>query len=177
MVLLEGAPGIEQGSYTVAGSDYASRQQHTLAFLPCRIPATHVRWKYRQDATNPINASQNWNMAICDASGRFIASTGAKAFVNAANTGQQVAAPFTPALPAGYMFEIGWYYVWMGVSAINAVQTCYYFGWRTDDSRGPRGEVPPVAGLVFKNQTAGTTFDASNTILNMTDVYNDVCWR
>lgn len=172
-VMLQPAAGLNAAAFTVAGTDYASRQAAVAVYLPTRIPATHFRWKYRQDATNPINASQSYNLCLCDASGRLICTSGVVAFVNVANTGQQQAKPFTPSLPAGYMFEIGWYYLWFGLSAVPAVQTAYYMGYRMDSNK-IQGETAPTSGLIFKSGTGGTTFDASNTMLNMTDVYADV---
>lgn len=174
MVMLEPLVPYPNGGYSVVGTDYATRQSAFACYLPTRIPATHFRWKYRQDQTNPVGTGQNWNMAICDASGRLIAQTGNVAFAGAANTAQQIARAFSPALPAGYMFEMGAYYIWFSLSGLSATQTFAYFGWRMDSNKN-QGETVSVPGLVYKNQTSGTTFDASGTLVGgMTDVYNDV---
>ena len=158
-------------------------------YLPHRIPATHVRWRYVQDPAVQVATGQTWNIAICDASGRLIGQTGAVAFAGGTSTSQRIAAPFNPALPAGYVFDAGWYYVWAGISALGATQTCFFTGYSvdnqnfTDGGSGASGggnppivgagDMPPVQNLAFRNNTGGTTFDASNTILNMADCYAD----
>src|SRR5438552_10626918 len=121
-------PFLPLGSMRWTGS-WASRQSAMAMYLPHRIPATHVRWRYVQDPAVQVATGQTWNIAICDASGRLIGQTGAVAFAGGTSTSQRIAAPFNPALPAGYVFDAGWYYVWAGISALGATQTCFFTGY------------------------------------------------
>lgn len=154
-------------------SAFNSRQSAFLMYLPRRIPATHVRWRYLQGANN---SSANYNIAICDASGRLIAQIGATALAGAVSTAQKPVVAFNPALPAGYIFDAGWYYVWQGLATMGAGASIGFAGYNADNINfGGSGNsfMAPQQSMVFRSTTGGTTFDVSNTLLGMSDCYND----
>jgi hypothetical protein len=157
------------------GSFHAGKQGVYAMYLPRRIAATTVRFRYVQDTTTAIGTGQNWTIAIFDISGRMIAQTGATAFAGAANGAVQVAKAFSPSVPAGYVFEAGWYYVGIGLSSgIAAGANVWFPGYNVDSVNFSQGYTVSQPGVAFKpTGSPGTVWDASNTILPFTDVYQD----
>ena len=174
IALFDSSNGVPFSTYKIIGSAHASSQAAVAVYLPRRIAATHIRWRYHQGATTQIGTAQSWNIAICDASGRLIGQTGSKPFAGTVGTIQSVLAPFSPALPNGYIFEMGWYYVWFGVSAIPATAEAYFLGYSADNQTFNAGSIALTPNLFYKLSTGGVVFDMSNTILNMTDSFADV---
>jgi hypothetical protein len=153
-------------------TNWSSKQSAFAMFLPRRIPATHIRWRYVQGASP---SSAGYNMAICDASGRLIGQTGLVVLTGAAGTSQRPVLPFNPALPAGYIFDAGWYYTWCGLTTIGTNPSVGFPGYNCDNGTigGINTFASPALNLVFKSNTGDATFPASNTILGMGDAYND----
>lgn len=174
IVLFDPPAGVNCSSTNLRGDYDASHSAAMAMYLPRRIAATHVRWRYRQDGTVVVGTGQNWNIAICDASGRLIGQTGNTAFAGAIYTFQNQLRPFNPALSAGYVFEAGWYYVWFGISAVTSTSIAWYMGYPMNNQDRSDGYVIPTPGLYYHTNAQGTTFDASNTINNMSDQFNDV---
>jgi hypothetical protein len=154
-------------------ASWSSKQSAFAMYLPRRIAATHMRWRYVQGSNNSTAA---YNMAICDASGRLIAQAGSVNLAGAIGTSQRPVLPFNPALPAGYIFDAGWYYVWAGVATFGVGASIGFPGYNADNgtiTAGNNSYASPALNMVFKSNTGDATFPASNTILGMGDAYND----
>jgi len=135
-------------------------QAAALMWLPRRITATKVRWKYVQGSTAAATA---WTIWICDASGRNLNQvTGPPTFAGAANSLTEVAATIN-----SMTFDVGWYYVGFGVAAMTASSTVGYVGVPT----GVVGSGNAIGGatrnLTFRSATGGS--GAPQTILAFTD--------
>lgn len=158
------------------GSNFncASHQAAALMYLPKRIAATNMRWLYAQAGGSPgaISGAQAYGLAICDASGYLIASTGDVNFRGVAgdfNVENPALAFNTDWYPSsGYVFERGNYYIWAGYSAIGSGVEAYMYGAGIDNTLG----IPVMPSVentyVFKNSGA-TTFPAVSNILGYFD--------
>jgi hypothetical protein len=139
---------------------YDQHQGAVLVTIPKRIVgATRLRWRYTQGAT--ANAG-NYNIGIYDASGRLIVSTGAIAYVGAANS-------FTIAnnTIAATTFEAGQYYIGWGNSAGTAGATVIATAVLAVPSAAT--SVGTITPNVFLRAAAGGT-TLPTTLLAMTDV-------
>lgn len=169
MVVLEPFAGMVTGRWKLLGSNHASRQSAALFYLPRRIAATHIRWHYQQDDTTAIASGQNYNIALMDASGRFMYQTGSTAFGGVVSTQRGEIIALNPAPPAGFMFEAGAWYVFMGVSAIPSAQAAHYTGVIHDDSGGANGYVPAAPNMFYRDTANGIT--VPQTVQLMADVW------
>ena len=149
------------GSVTLTPTTHDTMQGAYIATLPRRIVgATRLRWKYAQGATN---ATTNYNIAICDMSGRLIVATGATAFSGAANAIVEASLTITATT-----FEAGNYFVWMGVAALTAASAVSFHGVQANISVTAPGA--PFRNHKLQLGSGGTTFPATNTLLGYTDV-------
>ena len=149
------------------GTDHAGRQSAALMYLPRRIAATRIRWRYMQDTTNNVGATNNWNIGIFDASGRLISSTGSTAFSGAAGTSPNPTTTL-PAPYAGYVYDIGWYYVWFGISSGITAGTFWTMAatcGRSSDNN--LGRVPSMDNIFLSNNPGNIT--VPSTLLGFVD--------
>lgn len=173
MVAMEPVSTIVRGRFNYTGANYASRQAAALFYLPRRIPATHIRWRYQQDASVVVGTGQNYRFAIADASGRFIAQVASTAFGGAANNYRNEIVPFNPALPAGTIFEAGAYYVFFALSALSGTQAFSTVAVVSDSVGQSNGNIVITPNTFYRNDTGGVTLPGNNTILSMTDAYSE----
>lgn len=132
---------------TLTPTTHDNQQVACLVDLPTRIVgATRIRWRYQQGATA---ATSNYNIAICDPSGRPIVSPGAVAFTGAANAVVEAALTI-----AATTFEAGSYILLIGFAPITAASGVTYFG-TTIDAR------VPTRSHQFRAATGGTTLPAA----------------
>lgn len=167
------ADGLLLRRFNLLGSDYAQLQSAALIFLPKRIAATKFRWKYQQDPTNQVGTGQSYALAICDASTRLIAQTGAVAFGGVGGAVRNEVPAFNPAVPAGYIFEIGYYWIWFGVTNYGATTSFNFVGagFRMDNNKGESVHSPNC--YLHTTGTPGVTFPANKTLLGFQDAYTD----
>lgn len=158
-VSFEDPPGImseyAQGSVTAAGLSVNDngKQVAVLQYLPTPIVgATKIRFRYVQGST--AIAAGNYAIAIFDASGRLIQSTGDLSFSGSANSIQNVSATISST-----NFEAGLYYVFLGTTGSTASSFINYLG-----SNPKTAFVPNVC---FHATSGGTT--VPTTILGLTD--------
>jgi len=164
---------LHSGRVGINGNDHPSKQSACLMYLPRRIAATRVRFRYQQGAT-AVGTGQTFIIAIADASGRLIARTGATAF--GGGSASQAFTPnplFSPAMPAGFVFEPGLYWVIFGISAIGASSSAGFIGVSCDNiaTSGYIANNPNMFARASANP--GVTLPASGTILGFTDVVTD----
>jgi len=172
-VTFQAPPDMHAGRVLATATDHASRQSACLMYLSRRIAATRIRFKYQQGAT-VVATGANMQVAICDASTRLIGRTGNIAFGGGSpNQGFIVNAPFTPALPTGYVFEPGLYWVWFGLGAITAGSSFGYIGVTADNSASPGFIAMSPNTFIRGTGTPGITFPASNTLLGLVDSFTD----
>lgn len=161
------SPGLTLDRVKYLGSDHAGRQSAALMFLPRRIAATRIRWRYMQDTTNPVGATNNWNMGIFDASGRLISVTGSQAFSGAA--GNSVApVAVLPAPYAGYVYDVGLYYVWFALG--NTITTGTFWNFAATAGKSSDGNLGRVAvsDNMFLTSNPGN-LTAPSTLLGFLD--------
>ena len=169
MVQFEPSPGLVTQRAQILGSDHAGRQSAALMWLPRRIPATRIRWRYWQDNTTAIASSNNWNLAVVDASGRLISAVGSTAFAGTAGTAQEVVATL-PAPYSGYYYEVGEYYIWYGISSgVGASQACYTPAVVAGQQAGTNATVPVSVNQFLAANPGNITFPATQTILGFLD--------
>jgi hypothetical protein len=130
-------------------------QSAGVAYLPRRIAgANRINWRYLQGATA---ATGSWVIAIYDASGRLIISTGAVAFAGAANSANTISATITATT-----FEAGVYYVLFGNTIATAGSIVYFVGSQLQVSLSNFvGE--PIVNTSLVSTTGGVT--APTTLL------------
>lgn len=96
------------GATSGLGASHGTNQYAALMFLPRRVLASRLRWRYAQGATA---LTGNYNLGIYSAAGRQIVTTGSVALAGAANTFQTRAEVITQTT-----FEAGAYIVWLGLN-------------------------------------------------------------
>ena len=166
-VTFEPCAGLPRAIMNFLGSDHANKQSAAAMFLPRRIPATAIRWRYHQDNTTVVPNTVNWNLAIYDASGTRLAFTGATAFSGAVSSSPAIVTSLTVPY-AGYVFDAGWYYVWFGLSAgwssANFWASAVVVGTSTS---GGQGRVPMADNMFLSVDTGGASSPVN--LLGMTD--------
>jgi hypothetical protein len=162
-VQLEPYPGMVRYRWRINGADHASRQSAALFWLPRRIPATHIRWRYQQDGTTAVGTGQSYVFAFADASGRIFASTAATAFGGAVNTFRGEVIPFSPALPAGTIIEAGPIYVFFGLTALTSTQA-FHCNCVINDSQSTLGFAATSPNQFLRQGSGGVTLPPTNRI-------------
>ena len=162
--------GLPFAAWKYDGADHANYQSAALMYLPRRIAATRIRWRYQQDGGTAVAASQSYRFVICDSSGRYLATSALTNFRGSAGNWLEDIITFTlnPELPSGYTFEACNYYVWFGVSNIASAGTFYTLSCIGDNNVLGRG--PSTVNQYYAATSGGTTFPATNNILGMTDI-------
>lgn len=148
-------------------SSYALHQSAALFWNPRRIiGVTRARWRYATEVT--IGSGTNWNMAICDASGRIITSTG-NVLLTSATGDTQV----NQAWASAFDLDVGWCYIAFGIG--NLVTGRIRYTGALLDSAATSARGPYVQNVGLRSATAGNTFGSggdANTIRYLTDAYN-----
>jgi hypothetical protein len=151
-------------SSTSADTSMDLTQCAVLMNLPRRIVgATRIRWSYLQ--SNATALTGNYNIGICDSSGRPIVTTGSVALTGASSSVQNRAETISATT-----FEAGSYYVWMGLDTTPGGSAIYYQGVKPLVSAAVNTASYP--NVVLVSTTGGITAPA--TILGYTDFANAV---
>jgi len=181
IVNFEPGPGATVQPTLIDGAFVSQNQSAALWWLPREIPATHLRWHYIQGGISTASAdgsgstTANYRIVICDASGRLVADTGVAGLSGADGVDVVVVRALTVPY-SGFVFDVGAYYVWFGVSTISANKGIYYRGIRAGGiANGGMGAYGPEQNPTTYNQfvwanSGSTTFPASGHIKGMTDV-------
>lgn len=173
IVQLEPCVGMARGRFRINGTDHASKQSAALFYLKRRIPATHIRWRYQQDPTTAVGAGQSYVFALADASGRIMATTAATAFGGAASFLRGEIVPFSPVLPAGFMFEAGPIYVFYGISAITST-SAFHCHCVINDVSTNQGYAPSSPNQFYRATSGGLVLPATNRIQDtLVDVWTE----
>lgn len=152
VVGFEGVSGVfpQYISSSLAHASHDTKQVALLQYLPTRIAnATKIKFRLGHSATA---LAGNYNIAICDASGRPIVSTGSTALTGSASTSALQSATITSTT-----FEAGLYYVLIGLDTSAGTADC--FGYHSYSAYAPN--------IGFHATSGGTTLPT--TILSLTD--------
>lgn len=153
--LMQTVTGISQG----VNDNHASAM---LVWLPRRILAGRIRWKYR----NGTAPTSNYQWIIYDASGRQVAATALTAFTGA---GGAIVAP-NVALAAAVQLEAGNYWLAFQAATMGAGASVTFVGY----NGAPNGvtQAGVMSPNVFATAAANPLGTASVTIASaMTDAY------
>lgn len=163
MVTFRPSPGVGTSAARTIANSMSGMQSAALMYLDEPIKqATRIRSRWMHGAT--AVAACNYNIAICDASGRLKVATGSTAFGNPVAVHQYVASQAFSG--GGAMdFDRGAYYVWFGLgTGIAAGQTLTYEGVASDDTSMTSGP-----NMFLYKDTGSAIFPAAGTILSMLD--------
>lgn len=162
-VIPESTGGIQSIVTGVVAGTSDNRSAAMLCWIPRRILAARIRWKYRQGATA---ATSNYQWFILDASGRPIANTAATAFAGAASNG---IGPNIP-LAAAIELEAGAYWIGFQVATMGASSSVLYQGYQgvQNGVAIPGVAAPNMYAFAAGNVISGAGFNLGN---GMNDAY------
>lgn len=158
-----GLPMVTTG--IVAGTN-DNRASAMLVWLPRRILANRIRWRYRQGTTA---ATSNYQWVLFDASGRLILASALTAFAGLASAGVPANVPF---VSGPVQLEAGAYYLGFQVAALTASSAPTYLGF---NGAQVSAALPGVcAPNMFAIGSPGTILGAANTRMQdaLGDAYN-----
>lgn len=149
------ADGIQDGVYTATAGTNDNRTGMMLVWVPRRILAARIRWKYRNGAT-PATSTYRWGLA--SASGRVIALTASIALGGSASAGRAQSDPF--ATPV--QIEAGAYWLAFQLDTMTASSSFTFYGYNGQQTSATPG-VPGPNLYGFSNTVS---FLGSNPELN-----------
>lgn len=162
-IIPESTGGIQQVATGIAVGTNDNRCAAMLVWLPRRILAARIRWKYRQGTTN---TNSNYQWFILDASGRPIANTALTAFTGGASAG---VGPNVP-LVAAIQMEAGAYWIGFQAAAMVASSSVFYQGYQgvQNGAAIPGVAAPNMYAFAAGNLLGNAGFNIGN---GMTDAF------
>lgn len=159
IVALEPVHAVPEASIAAVHGSHDNSQLAYAVKLPRRIvSATRIRWKYAHGATP---CAGNYVIAIYDASGRLVVSTGSVAFTGAGNSYQVRSETITATT-----FEAGTYYVLFGLDT--TAQAVAFAGISAQTSNGSRA-LPGIPNVLL-GVGGGGGVTPPTTLLSLSDM-------
>lgn len=152
-VIPESTGGIPQVTTGIVQGTTDNRAAAMLVWIPRRILAQRVRWRYRQGTTP---ATSNYQWILYDASGRIIAATALTAFTGLASNG---ATPNVSFVGGPFQLEAGEYYLGFQAAAMGAGASVTYLGYNGGQNGAalPGAAAPNMYGAAAGNPLGGAS--------------------